>query len=700
MDKTLLILDDEAPIRRMLHNVLKPEGYKCLSAAATTEAFQYLETEAIDLLLCDIHLAEKKTGLEFAQHVILDKPDIAVIIMTGLEDNVLVEKSLGMGVYDFITKPIEKKRLKISLSNAFHRLALEAESRRYRENLEELVTQRTSSLNKTLYELESAHERLSRSEDFFRTLVDNLPSVIYRGFSDWTFDFVDHKIVQLTGYSKADFEDQNKKWSDLILPEDLSGASSAIKSVLKADRSFVREYRIKHKSGNLLWFQDRGRIICDNNGRIDHISGVFFDITEQKELEAKLFQALEEVTRSHEETHQLINAMSTILINIDTNHRIRRINTAARQSLAITDEDVLGKSLFDCNLKWDHQRVKVAVSDCKTHRRREEIKNLEYFRSNGQSGFLKISVCPVCTANRLEGVLLLADDITEQKSLESQLSIAQKLESIGQLAAGIAHEINTPTQYVGDNLNFLKEAFEDIIGFCGRLESLVESGKDNDALQREIADIKRIAAEADFDFLKSEVPAALDQAFDGISRVAHIVRSIKQFAHPDDETQTEIDIHSALDNTITVASNEWKYVAEIEKDYDLSLPVVPCFPGELNQVFLNLIINAAHAIGDVSENGRDDLGKITIKTRKMDATAEICIKDTGTGIPIDIQDKIFDPFFTTKKIGKGTGQGLAISYRAINEKHGGTLTFETRPNQGTTFIVRLPLSRQQSERHE
>lgn len=291
----------------------------------------------------------------------------------------------------------------------------------------------------------------------------------------------------------------------------------------------------------------------------------------------------------------------------------------------------------------------------------------------------------------------LQQEITErektekkQRLLEIRLVQAQKLESIGQLAAGIAHEINTPIQYVGDNTQFLKDAFDDVFKTLQEYQQLLKAIKtgivDNDIIEG----VESSVENADLDYLKEEIPSAINQTLEGIAHVTRIVRSMKEFSHPGTIEKTAVDINHAIENTVTVSRNEWKYVADMETDLDPSLPLIPCLLGEINQVFLNIIINGAQAIGDVLGDGSDKKGVIKISTYNDGDYVEIRIKDTGPGIPEEIQSKIFDPFFTTKEVGKGTGQGLAISHSVIVKKHNGEMTFETAPGKGTTFMIRLP----------
>jgi signal transduction histidine kinase len=275
--------------------------------------------------------------------------------------------------------------------------------------------------------------------------------------------------------------------------------------------------------------------------------------------------------------------------------------------------------------------------------------------------------------------------------LEHQLLLAQKMESIGQLAAGIAHEINTPTQFVSDNLHFLQDSFHTIQNSLTTYAQLLQAVESGHADSRLVDAMKRTLAEADMEFMKEEIPKALKQSLDGASRVSKIIKAMKDFSHPGTEGKKPIDVNRAIESTAIVARNEWKYVADMVTVLDPALPLVPCKAGEFNQVILNLIINAAHAIDDVVTQTKGDKGTITINTLVEEEWVEVRITDTGTGIPEAARDRIFDPFFTTKEVGKGTGQGLAIAHDIIVNKHGGTLTFKTELGQGTTFMIRLPL---------
>jgi signal transduction histidine kinase len=292
----------------------------------------------------------------------------------------------------------------------------------------------------------------------------------------------------------------------------------------------------------------------------------------------------------------------------------------------------------------------------------------------------------VAGAKYLRGLML---DITELRRLGRELTASQKLESVGRLAAGVAHEINTPVQFVSDNVQFVRTSLTDIDAVIGAYRQLLQAAQSGDDVAAAVKCALAAESAADLDYILSQAPLALDGSLEGLGRIATIVRSMKEFAHPDQTEKTPADLNQAIRSTLVIANNEYKYVAELDTDFG-ELPPVECHLGEINQVILNLIVNATHAISDlVKDTGQ--LGKITVRTRLDGNDVEISIQDTGAGIPAAVRDKLFEPFFTTKGVGKGTGQGLALARSVIVNKHVGTLRFESECGKGTTFFIRLPI---------
>jgi PAS domain S-box-containing protein len=318
-----------------------------------------------------------------------------------------------------------------------------------------------------------------------------------------------------------------------------------------------------------------------------------------------------------------------------------------------------------------------------------------HYLNGNQRMILSVHIWPIGT-----GVACHLRDVTQRLELETQLRQAQKLEAVGSLAAGIAHEINTPIQFVGDNIRFLADSFTGLMKVLEQHRECREKMAPMMGEREELQQMRDLDKEVDVDYLKTEIPLAVEQSLEGVRRVSTIVRAMKDFSHINEREMVPADINQMLETTLTVARNELKYVADVTKDFAPDLPTVECFRNDLNQVFLNMFINAAHAIGDVASAEGQGRGTITIATRRDGDEVVVSISDTGGGIPEGIRDRIFDHFFTTKEVGKGTGQGLSIARSIVVEKHKGAITFDSEIGKGTTFYIRLPIIRKEVEHAE
>jgi PAS domain S-box-containing protein len=287
---------------------------------------------------------------------------------------------------------------------------------------------------------------------------------------------------------------------------------------------------------------------------------------------------------------------------------------------------------------------------------------------------------------RFAGTSGTIHDVTDRRRLEADLTQAQRLESVGRLAAGIAHEINTPVQYVGDNVQFLSHSLDSLMELLGDYRAVLGESESliPEASGRLLADREQAV---DIAYLEAEMPDAIRGALDGIQRVTSIVRAMRRFGYTESE-RGPLDLNELVTNTLTVAKGEYRHLAEVETDFG-DLPPVEGYRGELGQVFLNLIVNAAHAIAD---RDAGEPGRIRVRTWSEQGAALVAVEDNGCGIPSEVEDKIFDQFFTTKEVGRGTGQGLALARAIVVNKHGGQLTFTSRAGRGATFFVRLPVA--------
>ncbi len=293
------------------------------------------------------------------------------------------------------------------------------------------------------------------------------------------------------------------------------------------------------------------------------------------------------------------------------------------------------------------------------------------------------------------GAVISFRDIEAVKRVQQEALQSSRLASVGQLAAGIAHEINTPIQYIGDNLHYINDVSNSLATIVRHGRSLADAAAGLAALAGPVSEFERAWVAAKPDIMLEDMPSAVHESLDGVQQISRIVLSMKEFSHPGTSAKTMMDLNHALDSTITVSRNVWKHVAQLEKDFG-TLPLVLCYGGELNQVFLNLIVNAAHAI---EGSGKPLPGRITIVTRHHGDRVTISVADSGTGVPDSIKDRIFDPFFTTKEIGKGTGQGLAICRDVVVSKHGGSLEVGGADGEGAVFTVHLPVASDDTDDH-
>lgn len=439
----------------------------------------------------------------------------------------------------------------------------------------------------------------------------------------------------------------------------------------KALEAGADEFIYKPLSPRLV--RKRIRICLDRQHDIDTVSHIRHQIEE-----------------SHYEQQQLLAAISSILIGLDQDNKITLWNRSAEQLFGLPSKDVRGESFDKLALDWTGP-VMLSIDECRNNIQILHTDDISYLRNDGSQGILGFSLNPIMHKdnNRL-GVVLVGADITDKKDMEKQLLHAQKMESIGQLAAGIAHEINTPIQFIGSNCSFLTEAFVEMTEMIESIKQLADTASDNTHTSEFPKKIIDTMEKADIDYLLDDIPEAISQSQEGISRVSKIVQAMKDFSHGSEE-KTDADLNRAIESTITVAQSEWKHVAEMKTDLDQDLPPVPCLLSEFNQVILNMIVNACHAISDAVTGITAKPGVITITTKQVDDWAEIRVSDTGSGMTEEVSTRIFDPFFTTKEVGKGTGQGLSIAHSVITQKHNGSIAVESTPGEGTTFIIRLPL---------
>jgi PAS domain S-box-containing protein len=467
---------------------------------------------------------------------------------------------------------------------------------------------------------------------------------------------------------------------------------------IRAREGFQAEILNYRKDGTPHWIATEVRPVRETDGRVTRFIAIQSDITQRRTDREAMRQERERAEAlAHEREREkavLLGIISTIPHAVfwkDRDSRFLGCNQKVADLAGVSrPADLVGKTDFDC--PWSAHAADYRNDDRRVIESGQPQLDIEeaFQDRDGRRRVLLTSKVPLRDAGgETQGVLGVFADITALKDLERELSQARKLEAIGQLAAGIAHEINTPTQYVADNMRFLADMFRTLwppVRDFASLETTLTDAPTRD----DLLPLWKALREADISFVSEEVPKALEQSLEGLDRIATIVRAMKSFSHPGDE-KAATDLNAAIESTIVVARHEWKYVADVATDLDRDLSPVHCHAGDIKQVILNMIVNAAHAIAEAKGPQPAGKGRIAIATRRYGERVEIRISDDGCGIAEEHRSRIFDPFYTTKAVGRGTGQGLAIAHSVIVKKHGGTIDVETAVGRGTTFIIRLPV---------
>ena len=530
--------------------------------------------------------------------------------------------------------------------------------------------------------------KLRESEERFRIIVETAQEAVMNLNADARVTYANPRASALFGYSAQELV--GLSIFDLADPIDHQLLIHNIERRRKG-HSDRYELRFRHKNGHRLWTMLNASSLRGPQGEFRGSVGMITDISDRVRAEIRL-------RRNEARYRSLVESMHEGLIMARKNGLITYVNARFCSMLGRTRTELAGHHMSEFVDPGSRPRLEKMLTESQSAAPdpagsgRTGSEEILWEHAGGRHIYSLVSPSTYADEEgKAAGFFAVITDTTERKGLESQLLQSQKLEAIGQLAAGIAHEINTPAQYVGNNTQFIKGAFEDVLAVIEAVRAFIETAKTACPGQAEVDALEKLMIERDVEYLSGEVPGAIAQTLEGVERISTIVRSVKQFAHPGLAVMAPANLNESMQSTATVSRNEWKYVAELTLDLDPALPLVVCMIGEINQVVLNLIINAAHAIADAKKAEPDREGHITLTTKFAAPWAEIRVRDTGTGIPEAVQAKIFDPFFTTKEVGRGTGQGLTISRSIVVEKHKGQLFFETKAGEGTTFVVRLPL---------
>jgi two-component system, NtrC family, sensor kinase len=554
-----------------------------------------------------------------------------------------------------------------------------------------------SVLNRMVAEFDAQRQALLSAEEEQRILswaVDNNPNSIVITDPDGTIEYVNHKFCTLTGYSAAEAIGQNPRIlkSGETPPEQYAELWRTISN----GGNWHGEFHNRKKSGELYWENASIAPILDDQGRILRFLAVLEDITNRKIYEAELLNNTEELLLKHSELNAMfslvnigkrewedtMDSIPEMVLMCGPSGAITRCNRAVTTFTGLSYNQILG---LDCLELFVRSGMEIVSCDDNSGQMVSEggarhfellFNELRQIGSDDVRGSV-VTIHETTEFRRMnENLQKTSADLQQAQAQAFQ---QEKMASIGQLAAGVAHEINNPMGFISSNLTTMGKYMQKLGAFETALIEAVQKRGD----QETAALVNDVRAQMKIDFILKDLHSLLEESRDGAERVRCIVRDLKSFSHEDETKCKPLSINECLDSTLNMARNEIKYVADVERDYDPALPLLNGYPQKLNQVFMNLLVNAAHAI--------EGHGTIRLKTFSEGGDIVVCISDTGKGIAPENLTRIFEPFFTTKVVGKGTGLGLSISYDII-KNHGGILTVESEVGTGTTFTVRLPLN--------
>ncbi|MBC8434455.1 MAG: PAS domain S-box protein [Desulfobacterales bacterium] len=492
---------------------------------------------------------------------------------------------------------------------------------------------------------DQGEKKLRKSKKKYKLLLKNLPGFVFRGYKDWSVEFNDSKIESLTGYDIDEFNSKRIKWSDIIVSEDIETARKGFIKALKSDKSYIREYRIKSKTGVIHWIQERGQIVCNDNGELGYVSGIFFDITRQKLAE-------EQILKSKTMLESIFDGISDPLLMLDKDLSVKILNKSALEYYHMPNfREVVGKSCFEV--------FKEKSSPC-------ELCEIPSFILTGRpavferKGFMdpnrleRVTIYPIMEKEgQAESAIMRISDITEARLMERQLIRSERLAFMGELAAGVAHEINNPLHGITNYARILIDEAQDRTGETEIPKKILKEGE----------------------------------------RIARIVKSLLSFARQTDDVPSPSVIQTIISDSLELMGKQISHDGiQLQLEIPEDLPAVNVNSPKIQQVFMNLLGNARYALNKkYPDFHKDKVIRIEGKLEKLGGKTylRITVHDNGVGIPADAIDKICSPFFTTKPKGEGTGLGLSISYGIVKD-HGGHLSFESEQGEYTKTIVDLP----------
>jgi PAS domain S-box-containing protein len=688
---TILAVDDERTSLKLLTTVLEAEGYHVHSAMSGEQALESAARILPDLILLDIVMLGID-GFEVCRQLKTHAKTshVPVIFLSATTDSKERVAGFKLGAVDFVSKPFQRQEL---LARVHAHLALARLQAQLKKETAELG-ETNQRLQEEIAKREEIATSLAESEEKFRTLAASAQDAFVMLDEDGRIIFWNRAATGMFGYSAEEIS--GERFHDHIMPERFRSAhhrgfahfkatgSGAVigKSIeMPALRRDGSEFQVELSVATVKLRQKWVAIavIRDITGRLRAQETL-------KHSEERLNLALEAAHMGTWELdlstgkawrsplHDRIFGYDSLSPDWSYEQFLEHIVPEDRERgrMESTHTDASGQFKTECQI----------VRDCDGMKRWIQAKGRTIYDHQGKPARMMGTVLDITESKLAE---------QERQVTEAQSSLSQKLESVGRLASGVAHEINTPMQFITDNTQFLKRAVTSLTEVLGAYRAVNETVASGKKPEEALALARALEETNEMEYLLGEIPRTFDETMSGLQRVTHIIKSLKEFSHPNTTSKHPADLNKAIATTIAVSRHEWKYVAEVVTELDPDLPMIPLCVDEMNQVMLNLIVNAAHAIGDAIKLRGEAKGVITIRTKQDGDSVQIDVADNGTGIPESAQSHIFEPFFTTKGVGKGTGQGLAIIRTIVLKNHGGTISFTTAPGKGTTFHIRLPM---------
>jgi PAS domain S-box-containing protein len=478
----------------------------------------------------------------------------------------------------------------------------------------------------------------------------------------------------LLGYDNDELNPTSLTWREFVHPQEREALETALSDHLHEAWPFEQRVRMRHRASGWRWISIQSAAHRGATGEVERMVIVFVDIDEQ--------------VRAQNQVRALIEAIPDTILRMGLDGTLLAVKQGRLLSEPTTNgmaaQDNLPPALLDPVVR---EKLLAAVSLASS---RDEV-TLIPCRQMTPQGEERHSEIRVMRSGEDEAICIIRD-VTREKAIEEHLSRSQKLEAIGQLAAGIAHEINTPMQYIGDNLHFAQDTLPDLLGLLDVYQAAIRQNTNSAIPAAMVELLSNRETTIDLAYLREALPQLFSSALEGVARVTKIVGAMKTFENVGRQIRAPIQLNALVENAVVVSTHVWTGVAEISLQLDPTLPLVDCVAGEIGQVILNLVANAAKAIADkVGTSGRK--GVLVIATRPHEQDVELRVSDDGIGIAEAIRERVFDPFFTTRSVGEGLGQGLAQVHTAVVKLHGGSVRFESQEGLGTTFIVRLPVHR-------